>query len=204
MQASPKRPRGDHQLVQIVDAALGDAAVRSGDWLACRPGCTQCCIGVFEINQLDVARLREGMEALGAADPKRAGRVRQRATASLERIGSTFPGDRQTGRLGKGAEFEQAFDEFGNDEPCPALDIESGMCDLYAHRPMTCRVFGPPVRTEGGLGVCELCFQGATPEQIAECEMRPDEQDLESKLLREMKSKTGMDGQTIVAFVLAR
>ena len=32
---------------------------------------------------------------------------------------------------------------------------------------MTCRVFGPPVRNEGGgLGVGELCFHGATAEQI--------------------------------------
>ena len=39
---------------------------------------------------------------------------------------------------------------------------------------MTCRVFGPPVRSEGGLGVCELCFQGASEEAVAACEMVPD------------------------------
>ena len=41
---------------------------------------------------------------------------------------------------------------------------------------MTCRVFGPPVRTAGedgaeGLGHCELCFTAATQEEIAACEM---------------------------------
>ena len=48
---------------------------------------------------------------------------------------------------------------------------------------MTCRVFGPPVRSEDGLGVCELCFQGASDEEIAACEMKPDPDDLESRLL---------------------
>ena len=38
---------------------------------------------------------------------------------------------------------------------------------------MTCRVFGPPVRSEDGLGVCELCFQGASDKEIAACEMKP-------------------------------
>jgi hypothetical protein len=47
----------DQMLIQIVDSALAEAARRSGEWLVCRPGCTQCCIGVFPINQLDASRL---------------------------------------------------------------------------------------------------------------------------------------------------
>ncbi len=64
-------PVGDTQLVQIMDAALADAAHRAGDWLACRPGCTQCCHGAFAINALDVARLQTGMSALRESDPSR-------------------------------------------------------------------------------------------------------------------------------------
>src|ERR1700683_2131391 len=65
------------------------------------------------------------------------------------------------------------------------------------------RVFGPPVRSEDGLGVCELCFQGATDEEIAACEMNPDPDDLESALVYEVEEATGVRGQTIVAFCLA-
>jgi len=68
---------------------------------------------------------------------------------------------------------------------------------------MTCRVFGPPVRSEDGLGVCELCFQGATDEQIAACEMKPDPDDLESDLVEELEMTTGTRGNTIIAFCLA-
>src|SRR5215467_10641663 len=50
----------DRKLIQIVDAALADTARRSGDWLVCRPGCTQCCLGAFAINQLDALRLQRG------------------------------------------------------------------------------------------------------------------------------------------------
>ena len=60
---------------------------------------------------------------------------------------------------------------------------------------MTCRVFGPPVRSEDGLGVCELCFHGATDEEIAACEMNPDPDDLESALLEKLEKNTGTRGK---------
>ena len=67
---------------------------------------------------------------------------------------------------------------------------------------MTCRTFGPPVRSEGGLGVCELCFHGATDEQIAACEMVVDPDDLESKLVGKLEQTRGLRGQTVVAYAV--
>lgn len=198
----PAIAAGDAKLVQIVDAAFADAARRSGHWLLCRPGCTQCCHGVFAIHQLDALRLREGLQKLEKQDPPRAERVKQRAQSSLRRIAKGFPGDRVTGILDESEEAEARFEEFANNEPCPALDPTTGTCDLYHARPMTCRVFGPPVRSEGGLGVCELCYHGATPEQIADCEMIPDPHDLEAKVLSLVESASGGSGKTIVAFAL--
>jgi Fe-S-cluster containining protein len=156
--------RKDKKLIQIVDGALADVARRSGEWLVCRPGCTQCCIGVFSINQLDALRLRRGLADLEQRDPERASRVQQRARESVARLAPEFPGDPVSGLLWEGDEAEQRFADFANEEPCPALDPETGNCELYESRPMTCRVFGPPVRTEDGLGVCELCFKGACRE----------------------------------------
>ncbi len=194
---------GDQALTQIVDSALADAARRSGEWLVCRPGCTQCCIGVFAINQLDAHRLRKGLADLEAVAPQRATQVRERARDAVARLAREFPGDPATGVLAEGEIAEQRFAEFANDEPCPALDPETGTCELYESRPMTCRTFGPPVRSEEGLGVCELCFHGASDEEIAACEMIPDPDDLESTLLQELERTTGVHGETIVAFALA-
>jgi Fe-S-cluster containining protein len=195
--------RGDQKLIQIMDAALADVSRRSGDWLACRPGCTQCCVGVFAINQLDAARLQRGLRKLEAEAPERAAVVRQRARDAVSRLSANFPGDPVTGILGDSAECIEAFDEFGNDEPCPALDPQSGLCELYESRPVTCRVFGPPVRSEGGLGVCELCFQGASSDEIAACEMVADPENLEERLLAEVEKRSRRRGDTIIAFCLA-
>jgi Fe-S-cluster containining protein len=195
--------RADQKLIQIVDAALADVTRRSGHWLACRPGCTQCCIGVFAINQLDAARLQRGLRKLEADAPERGAAIRQRAREAVSRLSENFPGNPATGILGESEECVEAFENFGNDEPCPALDPQSGLCELYDARPMTCRVFGPPVRSEGGLGVCELCFQGASSEEIAECEMIPDPDRLEDDLLAGVEKKTGQHEDTTVAFCLA-
>jgi Fe-S-cluster containining protein len=194
----------DQALIQIVDSALAEAAQRSGKWLVCRPGCTQCCIGVFPINQLDAQRLRRGLDDLETSSPERAEHVRARARDALARLSQDFPGDPVTGILDDGDEAEKRFSDFANDEPCPALDPETGNCELYESRPMTCRVFGPPIRSEDGLGVCELCFQGATDAQIAACEMKPDPDDLETKLLKKLEKSSGASGNTIIAFCLAR
>ena len=86
-------PAGDAQLVQILDAALADTARRSGDWLVCKPGCTQCCVGVFAIHQLDAARLQQGLEELIDSEPERAQSIRERARKSVERLAPGFPGD---------------------------------------------------------------------------------------------------------------
>jgi len=194
----------DHKLIQIVDAALAEATRKSGAWLACRPGCTQCCIGVFPINQLDALRLKRGLRQLGEESPQRAAAIRERARESIARLSHDFPGDPATGILDESEAGAHRFDGFANDEPCPALDPETGLCELYEHRPMTCRVFGPPVRSDDGLGVCELCFQGATTEQIAACEMTPDPEDMESRLLEKVEKTSAVRGHTIVAFALTR
>ncbi|HTX76138.1 MAG TPA: YkgJ family cysteine cluster protein [Terracidiphilus sp.] len=193
-----KLPAGDRQLVQIMDAALAEARRRAGPHLACRLGCTQCCHGPFPINALDVARLKAGMDALQKSDPALAQEVERRARAWVKEFAPAFPGDPETGVLGDSEAERAQFEELADDAPCPALDPVTGGCDVYPWRPMTCRVFGPPVRQEtGALGCCELCFTTADDEEIATCEM-PVPHDLEEELVAEMRDRR----ETVVAYAL--
>ena len=183
------------EFIQSVDAALAEAVSKSGPWLVCRPGCCECCIGPFPITQLDAARLRGGLAGLEASDPARAARVRQRAREAVDRM-PEFP----VGCALDDAEFDARLEALPDEERCPVLDPETGTCDLYAARPVTCRVFGPPVRWGGdAMGVCELCFDGATDEEIAACEVQLDVADREAELLKET---AGAPGQTLVALAL--
>ena len=192
-------PTKDAELVQIVDAALVRAAQRAGPWLACRVGCTQCCHGAFAINALDALRLHEGMNSLQEEDPALAAEIARRARAVDRGVRRGFSRRPATGLLGQSEADQARFEEFANEAACPALDPATGRCDVYAWRPMTCRVFGPPVRMGDGeaLGHCELCFQGATAAEVAACEM-PVPHDLEAQLTDEIGAKR----ETVVAFAL--
>jgi len=200
------QPSRDQELVQIVDAALAEAVEKSGKWLACRPGCSQCCVGVFAISQLDAIRLRKGLADLEARDSERASRIRKRAKDAVARLSEDYPGDPITGVLDEDDTDEAAkrWDEFGNSETCPVLDPETGKCELYESRPVICRTFGPALKSDGDLGHCELCFVGATEEEVIASEMRPDPDNLEAALLEELQRNTGASGETIIAFALVR
>lgn len=139
------------------------------------------------------------MLALQATNPVAADGVRQRARIWIDDFGADFPGDLATGLLGSSDPEQARFDEFANDAACPALNLTTGLCDLYAWRPMTCRVFGPPTRVGEALGCCELCFVGATEAEIASCEMQVPHE-LEAELVAEF----GDTGETVVAFALLR
>ena len=194
---------GTENLLQIVTTAMTDATARSGDWLKCRPGCSQCCVGVFPIGWQDAGRLRDGLVALGEVDPERAARVRARTVAALARLDPWFPGDVGTGVLGESYEEAILFEEFANNEPCPALDLDHGTCDLYESRPILCRTFGPPMRTEeGNLATCELCYIEATTEEIERCELDPTIPGLEEASNAAYDAATGKRGETLIAYAL--
>lgn len=190
-------------LVQIVDAAVADAYRRGAQHLVCHPGCSQCCLGVFAISQQDAWRLRAGLVELAEADPARASALRKRVLETLARLDPKFPGDVQTGILADDAEDSEMFEEFANEEPCPVLDPETGTCELYAHRPILCRTFGPPFRTEEGhLAMCELCFTEASPEEMAAAELDPALVVTERESNRDFEAAHDLHGATLIAYAL--
>src|ERR1035437_1162899 len=121
--------RRDGELLVILDNWLQRANERGGEHIACRSGCAQCCIGAFAIDRLDALRLQQGLNDLADHDLERAQRVLQRAAESLERTVDFFPGDVETGILDETPEAEEIFEEYANDEPCPALDPNTLTCD---------------------------------------------------------------------------
>ncbi len=153
---------------------MAEAVRRGGAWIACRPGCCECCLGPFSISQSDVLRLREGLSRI---DEAVAQRIRQRAADYIAAI--DFCDD-------------DGLPEGMDDTPCPVLDPATGCCDLYDSRPITCRTFGPAIKApNGAIATCELCFEGASEEELAACAVEIGEEALED------------DGEaTIVAFAI--
>ncbi|HWD97859.1 MAG TPA: YkgJ family cysteine cluster protein [Bryobacteraceae bacterium] len=188
----------DRYLLSAISDAMAEAARRSGDWLVCRPGCTECCFGPFAITALDAIRLQRGLAQLEQTDPERSRAVRMRAADYIRAISSLYPGDPATGELFDKDALPEAMDDLA----CPALDPATGCCDLYSSRPITCRTFGPVTHVEGeALGACELCYTGASEEQMAACAVEIDPENIEGNLLASLEAQ-GIRGETIVAYAL--
>ena len=195
--------RDDTRLLRRLDRALSAGVRRAGDRIACRVGCTECCVGPFPITLLDARRLAEGLRALRADDPSRAAAIERRALAGVRAMQRLFPGDPATGRLNEDEAARDRFFERHESRPCPALHPRTGACELYEARPLTCRTFGPPVRIgRENLPPCRLCFVGARPREVARCRVAIDV-GLEDRLLRRMQ-RAGMPAvpETLVAFAL--
>lgn len=195
-------------LLPIIAASFSSSAARSGPHLVCKPGCSQCCHGVFQISPLDAHRLREGLNLAELEDPTRATRIRARIAAARTLLTPFFPGDPVTGILSPNEADEgqiDLFEEGFSTEPCPILDPGTQTCDLYAHRPVLCRTFGPPIRNDhtdpdAGLAICELCFTTATETEILAAEMSSSFRPLEHSLEADFLATHPEAGPTLIPF----
>lgn len=195
--------RGDAALLRSLDRDLEAVKRKAGEWLACRPGCFECCVGPFPVTRLDVWRLRRGLRELRRDDPARARRIRERARRAVEILADDYPGDAASGRLVDDTDALDRFFERHASLACPVLDPETGECELYDSRPVSCRTYGPPARFGAeDAPPCRLCFQGAPREVIERCRIEPDRPGWEDALLAEMGAEPGRDWETLIAFAL--
>jgi Fe-S-cluster containining protein len=150
----------NQQLLQIVDAQLAEAVRRSGSHLTCHAGCAICCIGPFLVTPIDAWRLKEG---LAAAPPALAAAIAERAAVASRQ----FAADPQYPQITLDEQALADFTQRHQNVPCPVLDPDSGVCQLYEFRPMACRTYGPPiVLDEEPLPPCPLNFTQASPEDV--------------------------------------
>jgi Fe-S-cluster containining protein len=196
--------RTDERLLEVLEDGFETAARRAGSWLVCRSGCSECCHGPFPVTRLDALRLRRGLESLRGARPGRAAAVERRARDAVVALAPGFPGEHASGRLHVDEQALDRFFERHASMPCPALDPDSGRCELYAARPVACRTYGPPLRFgEEQAPPCRLCFQGADTATVDRCRYEPDPAFLEERLLSRLGVRAGEEWETLIAFVLA-
>ena len=114
----------------------------------------------------------------------------------MQLLGEDFPGDEAT--LDRLHERHASL-------PCPLLDPLSGRCELYEWRPVSCRIYGPPIRFDTQKSPpCRLCFTGASEESVERCRMEPDCEGLEEEILASLGVAGGEEWETLIPFVLAR
>jgi Fe-S-cluster containining protein len=182
--------RADTRLLRSLDRSFAAAAEEAGELLACGPGCNKCCHGPFPITRLDAWRLQKGMERSWSVP------LENRVRRAVRLLGADYPGDE--------AALDRLYEKHAA-LPCPLLDPQSGRCELYEWRPVSCRIYGPPIRFGTQKSPpCRLCFNGASDETIERCRMEPDRRGLEAEILARLGVAGGEEWETLIPFALAR
>jgi len=177
------------------------AAQRAGDWMHCRKGCFGCCIGPFPITLMDAARLRDGLAALPEEQRQRIVQRAEQAVAELRNLG--YPGDGESGLLTFLHAEEILFAPPYLTLPCPVLDLESGGCMLYAHRPIACRTYGLAITLDGNrMPHCPLNYKDVAGETIEGVRVEIETSAAGKAALDEFLTSGGEDGRTVIAFAL--
>ena len=153
---APESPSEELRVLAAIDAAFAEAREKAGDWITCHAGCDQCCRRPFAITAQDARRLREGFATLHPATQTD---IQERAAQARRQIADDFPGNLDTGTLTDDPEWREWFFTRHDGLPCPVLNLETGECRLYAHRPVACRLAGPLIQIGASLtDPCPLCF----------------------------------------------
>ena len=131
-------------LLQTLDRWSDDVRQRHPGVLPCRPGCSACCHGPFDISPLDAALV---LTAVRSLPPEHQAEVMAVAQGQVEEMTELEPSWRSPWDIA--ALGEERFDALCDamaDKPCPLLDRE-GQCRIYEDRPLVCRVMGVPMAT---------------------------------------------------------
>lgn len=154
---------GYRQLLQQHDDWFAQAFQQFPEAIRCARGCAQCCRGLFDISLLDAWVLQQGFNRLPASLKLQ---VQARARSRLAELQQRWPNLHFPYFLNTLADDAWTEMPEGDPTPCPLLS-DQGLCLVYDHRPLTCRLHGlPNIDISGEIfadSYCTLNFPGIDP-----------------------------------------
>ena len=138
--------RSYEYLVDKADAAFQRMEKEHAAHIKCERHCSDCCHAVFGLFLIEAAYLKQQFDQLGKEEIKAALLRCSKAESDLKRLEKMLQTHEEDPDM-------QAYTMARGRVRCPLLD-ENEDCILYAHRPITCRVYGIPTKIQGKARVC--------------------------------------------------
>ncbi|MBN2140618.1 MAG: YkgJ family cysteine cluster protein [Desulfovibrionaceae bacterium] len=144
-------------LAAEADALFRTIRDRTGDLVRCDKGCCDCCYALFDLTLIEALylnrRFNQAFEGLARSTIlERADEADRRVYKFKRSLYKASEQGRSTEEILKTAARERLR--------CPLLN-DSELCDLYEHRPITCRLYGVPTAFGGRAHTCAK--SGFTP-----------------------------------------
>lgn len=174
-------------LSQAADQVFNKVKSEYPDCVKCDRECADCCHALFDLTLIEALYLNARFKAR-IGDEKREALLEtaNRADRTIHKLKREAYRDLKAGK----EETDILADLASKNVRCPLLN-DQDLCELYDHRPITCRLYGIPTSI-GGLGrTCALSgFEGGKPYPTVDIDkIHGRLQEISGELLRALKSQ---------------
>jgi Fe-S-cluster containining protein len=173
-------------LSQAADKVFERVRQEYPECVQCKQECSDCCYALFDLTLIEALYLNEKFKA------KYTGEEREALLAKANRADRTIHKmKREAYRELKAGKAEgEILTALGAERVrCPLLN-DQDLCDLYDHRPITCRLYGIPTSIGGKGRTCRLSkFEDGKPYPTADIDkIHGRLQEISAELLRDIQS----------------
>lgn len=136
-------------VVQQVENTFEKVRSEYNDCVKCKVGCADCCHALFDLTLIEALYIKFKFDAVYQGEEKESLLERaNKADRAIHKLKRKAYKEYKAGR----SENEILEEMSEKRERCPLLNNEQ-QCDLYAYRPITCRLYGVPTQ----IGAKALC-----------------------------------------------
>jgi len=139
-------------LLKTADDLFSKVAAEYPEEVKCKYGCADCCYALFDLTLIEALYIKHHFD-MGYDGPERERRIEiaNKIDRELYKLKRKAYKDLEAGK-----EEKEIFRELAEKKVrCPLLNDENA-CDLYAYRPITCRLYGIPTSIAGEGHTCGL------------------------------------------------
>lgn len=139
-------------LVSKAESAFEQVKTKYPDEVKCKEGCSDCCHALFDLPLIEALYVNYRFNEM--FDGKEKNDLIEKASKADRRIYKIKKGAYRSAQGGK--KEEAVVEEVGQERiRCPLLGKEN-LCEMYAFRPIACRVYGIPQAIGGKGRTCGL------------------------------------------------
>lgn len=138
------------QIVHAADSVFERLGAEFPDLVTCKAGCSDCCHALFDLTMVEAIYINHKVKATFKGKGKEALLEKaNKADRKVYKIKRSAYTDLQNGK-----EEAEILGKIGMERVrCPLLNDQE-QCDLYRHRPITCRIYGLPMEISGMSHTC--------------------------------------------------
>ena len=139
-------------LLKTADDLFKQVAEKYPREVKCKQGCADCCYALFDLTLVEALYIKHHFDrCFEGADREKRLEIANRIDRQLYKIKR-----RAYKELEAGKSEEDILNELAEKKiRCPLLN-QQDLCDLYDHRPITCRFYGIPTSIAGKGHTCGL------------------------------------------------